>query len=99
MRVGHLYGPPSQEAEMTGQQRNAISQAELAHIGEGVVAYLREIDSDELRGKFPGMPEIAAGTRLWAVFAADGRPILLSDQRASAIAGALEQDLTPVSIH
>jgi hypothetical protein len=84
---------------MTGQDRNTVSQAELAHIGEGVVAYLREMDSDELRGKFPNMPEIAAGTRLWAVFAADGRPILLSDQRDSAIAGALEQDLTPVSIH
>jgi hypothetical protein len=99
MRVGHKDGPPSKEADMTERERNAISQTELAHIGEGVVAYLREMDSEELRGKFPNMPEIASGMRLWAVFAADGRPILLSDERANAIAGALEQDLTPVSIH
>jgi hypothetical protein len=81
------------------ENRHVLSQSELAHLGQGVVAYLREMDSDELRGKFPGMPEIAPGTRLWAVFAADGRPILLSDERDSAIAGALQQDLTPVSLH
>lgn len=78
---------------------HTVSENELAHIGEGVVAYLREIDSDELRGKFPGMPEIASGMRLWAVFAANGRPILLTDARESAIAGAMQNDLTPVSIH
>ncbi len=81
------------------ENRFNVSQSELAHLGEGVVAYLREIDSDELRVKFPGMPELATGTKLWAVFAADGRPILLSDERDSAIAGALQHDLTPVSIH
>lgn len=76
-----------------------ITQDELAHIGEGTVAYLREFDSDDLKERFPGMPDIASGTRLWAVFAADGRPILLADARASALAGAMQNDLTPVSVH
>ena len=76
-----------------------ISKDELAHIGEGVVAYLREFDSTDLQGKVPGMPELAPGTRLWAVFAADGRPILLADGRANALAGAMQNDLTPVSVH
>ncbi|MGB3389534.1 MAG: DUF1150 family protein [Pseudaminobacter sp.] len=79
--------------------RHALTDAELAHLGEGTVAYLREIDSEELKGKFPGLPEIAPGTRLWALFAANGQPILLSDERDRALAGALENDLTPVSIH
>ena len=57
------------------------------------------LDSEELRGKFPGMPEIAPGTRLWAVFAADGRPIMLTDARDTALAGVLQNDLTPVSLH
>ena len=78
---------------------NAVSKADLAHLGEGTVAYLREIGSEELKGKFPGLPEIAPGTRLWALFAANGQPILLSDARDRAIAGAFENDLTPVSIH
>ena len=81
------------------EEKNVLTDAELAHLGEGTVAYLREIDSEELLGKFPGLPEIAPGTRLWAVFAADGRPIMLTDARDTAVAGAIQNDLTPVSIH
>jgi hypothetical protein len=81
------------------EYRNALTDDEMAGLGEGTVAYLREIDSEELRGKFPGMPEIEPGTRLWAVFAANGRPILLTDERATALAGAIQNDLTPVSLH
>lgn len=80
-------------------ERHAYTEAELAHIGEGSVAYLREIASDDLLGKFPGLPEIAPGTRLWALFAANGQPILLSDERDRAIAGAFANDLVPVSTH
>lgn len=84
---------------MTENTRHEYTEAELAHIGEGSLAYLREIASEELMGKFPGMPQIAAGTRLWALFAANGQPILLSDERDRAIAGAFANDLVPVSIH
>jgi hypothetical protein len=84
---------------MTADDKNILTDAELAHLGEGSLAYLREIDSEELRGKFPGMPDMAPGTRLWAVFAADGRPILLTDARDAALAGVFQNDLTPVSIH
>lgn len=84
---------------MAENQTKTVSQAQLAHIGEGSVAYVREMISDDLRVKFPGMPEIAPGTRLWAVFAANGQPILLSDERASALAGAVQNDLMPVAVH
>ena len=84
---------------MTGTEKNLLTDAELAHLGEGSIAYFKEIDSEELRGKFPGIPEIAAGTRLWAVFAADGRPIMLTDARDAALAGVIQNDLTPVSLH
>ncbi len=79
--------------------RQILTANEFAHLGEGIVAYLREIDASDLAGKFPGMPEIAPGTRLWALFAADGSPILLSDERDRALAGAMEHELTPVSLH
>jgi hypothetical protein len=88
------------EADMaTVDLRNRISATELAHLGEGTVAYVREMESEDLKGKFPGLPEIAPGTRLWALFAANGQPILLSDQRDRAVAGAIENDLVPVAIH
>lgn len=81
------------------EARISVTPAQLAHLGEGSVAYLREMGSEELMGKFPGLPQIQPGTRLWALFAANGQPILLSDERERAIAGALENDLTPVAIH
>jgi len=84
---------------MTETARHTYSEAELAHIGEGSLAYLREIESDDLMGKFPGLPQIQSGTRLWALFAANGQPILLSDERDRAIAGAVANDLVPVSTH
>jgi len=45
------------------------------------------------------IPNLKPGTKLWALFAANGQPILLTDARAGALAGALENDLTPVSLH
>lgn len=79
--------------------RPVVTKADLAHLGEGTVAYLREMGSDELKGKFPGLPDMEPGLRLWALFAADGRPILLSDERDRALAGALANDLVPVALH
>lgn len=84
---------------MMNSSKATMTDLQLAHLGEGAVAYLREIDSDDLKSRFPGMPEIESGLKLWALFAADGRPILLTDARDSAIAGAFQNDLMPVSIN
>jgi hypothetical protein len=90
----------AQEAAMTNSDtRLVVTQADLAHLGEGTVAYLREMGSEELKGKFPGLPDMQPGLRLCALFAADGRPILLSDARDRALAGAMENDLVPVALH
>ena len=80
-------------------ERITLTPAQQAELGEGVVAYLRQVDTDELRSHFPGVPPMQPGTKLWALFAANGQPILLTDERSSALAGAMEHDLTPVSIH
>ncbi|MFC5584805.1 DUF1150 family protein [Nitratireductor kimnyeongensis] len=77
----------------------AITQQQLAHIGEGAVAYMREMNAEDLQGKFPGMPDLTPGTRLWALFGADGQPILLADARDAALAGAMQNDLETVSVH
>lgn len=84
---------------MTSNQLITVTQDQLAHIGEGVVGYIREMPTEELRGKFPGLPEMTPGSRLWALFSANGEPILLSDARDRAIAGAFENDITPVAVH
>lgn len=84
---------------MTEDSKVTITAAQLAHLGEGALAYMREMDSDDLQAKFPGMPELESGQKLWAVFAANGRPILLTDARETAIAGVFQNELTPVSVH
>ncbi|MBZ9809693.1 MULTISPECIES: DUF1150 family protein [unclassified Mesorhizobium] len=80
-------------------QNPTMTSGEFAHLGEGSVAYLRKVTSEELLGRFPGIGEIAPGMELWALFAANGQPILLSDARDRALAGAMENDLTTVAIH
>lgn len=76
-----------------------VTPQQLAHLGEGAVAYMREMDAAELKVKFPGIPDMAPGTKLWALFAANGQPILLADGREAALAGAFQNDLQPVSLH
>ena len=76
-----------------------ISEQQLAHMGEGAVAYMREMSAEDLQGKFPGMPNLVPGTRLWALFAANGQPILLADARDTALAGAFQNDLETGSLH
>jgi hypothetical protein len=88
------------EADMTTTEiKHLVTKADLAHLGEGTVAYLREMDTEDLKGKFPGLPELQPGMKLWALFGANGQPILLSDERDRAIAGAFENDLVPVALH
>jgi len=85
---------------MTRTDENiTMTSGEFAHLGEGSVAYLLKVSSDELLGRFPNIGEIAPGLELWALFAANGQPILLSDARDRALAGAMENDLTTVAIH
>ncbi|MEZ5810651.1 MAG: DUF1150 family protein [Rhizobiaceae bacterium] len=83
----------------TEETIGVMSEDQFAHLGEGHVAYVRKIQSDELIGRYPGLPELAPGMELWALFAADGQPILLTGERQAALAGAAENSLVPVSLH
>ena len=76
-----------------------ISQDALAHLGEGELAYVKPISSDEVRKLFPQAPEMAPGLTLFALHAANGTPIMLTDSREAAIANAWSQELQTVSVH
>jgi hypothetical protein len=77
----------------------AISTAELADLGNGEVGYIRKMRSEEVAERFPQAPELQPGLDLWALFGADGTPILLSDSRSSAFYKAAEDELSTVSVH
>lgn len=76
-----------------------ISDIELAHLGEGTIAYVRKITSDDLVARFPGLPHIQSGIDLWAVFGANGQPMMVADEQAVAISAAVNRDLRPVCIN
>ena len=76
-----------------------IEPAELAALGEGQVAYVKAMQSDEVSALFPQAPQMEPGLKLFALLSASGTPILLTDSRDAAVANAWAHDLQPVSLH
>lgn len=77
----------------------AITQEALAHLGDGQIAYVKAIRSEDVADMFPQAPQIAPGIQLFALHAADGTPIMLTDTREAALANAWSQELEAVSVH
>jgi hypothetical protein len=71
----------------------------FAALGEGQVAYVKPMRSDEVRRLFPQAPELAPGLELFALLSASGSPILLTDSRETALANAWAHDLETVSLN
>ena len=71
----------------------------LAQLGLNDVACVRPVLSDDLRDQLPEAAEIAPGTQLFALHAANGMPIVVSDTLDGAVAAAWEKSLTTVSVH
>lgn len=84
---------------LTDRKDARIDPAALAMLGDGKVAYVKAMLSDDVKRLFPDAPKLASGLDLFALLGADGTPIMLTDNRDIAIANALAQDLKPVSLH
>jgi hypothetical protein len=82
-----------------GSGQKEISAAALALLGDGRIAYIKTVSCEEAQKQFPQFPELAPGTLLYALHAADGTPILLTNSREAAIANAWSKELETVSLH
>jgi hypothetical protein len=88
------------EFEKEDRQTHApMSRSEFAQLGDGEVAYIKQLDSDAAERLFPALSDAPKGIDLFAVLGADGTPLALTDSRHAAIANAIENDLVPVSVH
>ena len=76
-----------------------VSRESLVNLGEGLIAYVKPIKSEDVPGLFPQAPAIAPGLKLFALHAADGTPIMLTDSREAAVANAWSHELQAVSVH
>lgn len=76
-----------------------ISVEALAELGDGEIAYVRTVRSEDVPVLFPQAPDIEPGLELFALHAADGTPIMLTDSLEAAVAGAQSNELQTVSVH
>ena len=91
---------------MSDAINNAARDADLspeafAHLGDGEIAYVKTVKSEDVQALFPQaeVPELPPGQMLFALHAADGTPIMLTDTREAAVANAWSQELEMVSVH
>lgn len=80
-------------------QSGIMSPVDFARLGDGEVAYIRQLDTGEATQLFPTLTGIPDGIDLYALVSADGTPLSLRDNRNSVIADAFENDLETVSVH
>lgn len=76
-----------------------ITPEELARLGSGQVVYVREIEAQDIANDFPTARNLPPESKLFVLHAADGVPIMLSDDRDSVLANARENSLETVSLH
>jgi hypothetical protein len=73
--------------------------SELAQLGGGKVAYIKVMTHDQARELFPALEDLPEGIDLYALHAADGTPLVLTDSRQAAIGHALGDELEIASVH
>ncbi len=77
-----------------------LSEEQLEHLGEGLVAYLKPIRAEDLGTLFPEVPAgIQPGMQLFALLGASGKPLVLTDSKDAALANAMQNELHMVSVH
>ncbi len=76
-----------------------LTQDQLAQLGEGLIAYVKPIRSEDVGSMFPEIPGVEPGMQLFALLGANGRPLILTDSRDAAVANAMQNELHMVSLH
>lgn len=80
-------------------QARAATQETLAAMGDGELAYLRAFRAADLRHIFPQSAELHPTVQLYALFGADGSPLMLADSKDAILSGAWQHDLSMATLH
>jgi hypothetical protein len=76
-----------------------VSLEDLARLGGGALAYIREIEGKEASRLLGPKPRVAPNARLFCLYHADGTPVSISGTREAALGSAFEHELLPMSVH
>ena len=72
---------------------------ELSAMGSGEVAYMRKFRAADLHAIFPQTAELHPSVQLYALFGADGAPLMLADSREAIVSGAWQNDLAMIALN
>jgi hypothetical protein len=88
------------EPAMTKTEKPVISAEQLAHLGGGVLAYVRKIEA-EAAAKLLGNQQINVppNAELFCLYNANGAPISISQNYEAALGSAFEHELIAASVH
>ena len=84
---------------MRRPRRLPLSPKAFAILGENRFAYVKEVRSEDVPFLYPEAPCFVPGLWLFALHAADGRPMAIADSRAAVMADAESRQLETMSVH
>lgn len=76
-----------------------MSMTELARLGGGKVAYIKVMTYKEAKELFPAVEDLPKGIDLYALHAADGTPLVLTDSHHAAVGHAMGDELIIENLH
>lgn len=76
-----------------------LSPADLAHLGDGDLGYIREIALNEAQRLLGDQASVAPDSKLFCLYNADGTPVSISGSREAALGSAFEHELMAMSVH
>ena len=76
-----------------------MSELEFAKLGDGHVAYIKTMTSEEASRLFPTVEGLPQGINLFSLYGADGTPLALTDTRSAAVGQAMGDELEIASLH
>ena len=89
----------NEDVKFDGEALGPMTRNEFKQLGDGEVAYIKQLDLDLAQKLFPVLRGKVDGINLYALLGADGTPLALTDSRNAAVASAIENDLVPLSVH
>lgn len=82
-----------------GLREPLMSDEEFADLGQGEWAYIRPLTPQQARDVFPTVDDLPNDVDLYALLAADGSPIVLTDDKGTAISHAMGDELEIAHLH
>ena len=76
-----------------------MSSADLAHLGGGILGYVRKIEATAAAKLVGNQLNVPNDAELFCLYNANGAPISISQNYQAAVGSAIEHDLIAASVH